>query len=169
MAEMEKSSGNQAQTQAEPEGPYLSILTQYIKDLSFESPNAPASLRARDKAPNIDININVHANSMNEDSLYDVVLTIDAKARDEKEVLFQAELTYGGVFKVENFPEEHLTPVIFIECPRLLFPFARQIIADVTRNGGYPPLMIDPIDFATLYHSRMAQGNDNGPASEQKH
>lgn len=156
MAEMEKTQGTQAQKAAEAQGPYLSILTQYIKDLSFESPNAPAALRARDKAPAINININVHAARM-DDNLYDVVLTIDAKAAEEKEVLFHAELTYGGIFKVENFPEEHLTPVIFIECPRLLFPFARQIIADVTRNGGFPPLMIDPIDFATLYHSRMAE------------
>lgn len=168
MAEMERSHGTEAQKSQEAQGPYLSILTQYIKDLSFESPNAPAALRARDKAPAINININVHASSMG-DNLYDVVLTVDAKAMEEKEILFQSELTYGGVFKVENFPEEHLTPVIFIECPRLLFPFARQIIADVTRNGGFPPLMIDPIDFATLYHSRMAEQNDQPEDGQRPH
>lgn len=159
MAEMEKTRGKQAQKTAETQGPYLSILTQYIKDFSFESPNAPAALRGREKAPAINININVHASGVG-DSLYDVMLTIDAKAEDGKEVIFQTELSYGGIFKAENFPEEHLTPVIFIECPRLLFPFARQIIADATRNAGFPPLMIDPIDFATLYHERMAEQNN---------
>jgi len=162
MAEMEKSRGTEAQKTPEAQGPYLSILTQYIKDLSFESPNAPAALRARDKVPAINININVQASGMG-DNLYDVVLAVDAKATEDKEILFQAELIYGGVFKVENFPEEHMSPVIFIECPRLLFPFARQIIADVTRNGGFPPLMIDPIDFATLYQNRMAEQNGSRP------
>jgi len=168
MAEMDRVRGTQTQTTQEAQGPYLSILTQYIKDLSFESPNAPAALRARDKAPAINININVHAAGMG-DNLYDIVLTIDAKALDDKEILFQAELTYGGIFKIENFPEEHLTPVIFIECPRLLFPFARQIIADATRNGGFPPLMIDPIDFATLYHNRMAEQNDGKGQTQGRH
>ena len=134
----------------------LNILAQYVKDLSFESPGAPLSLRPRDKAPGISINVNVNANPIAEND-FDVVLTLTARAGEGKEVLFNAELVYGGVFRLEGFPQEHLLPLLFIECPRLLFPFARQIIAEATRNGGFPPLMIDPIDFAQMFQQRMAE------------
>ncbi|MAU96033.1 MAG: protein-export chaperone SecB [Fulvimarina sp.] len=138
--------------------PSLNILTQYIKDLSFESPNAPAILRSQARGPAINIGVNVGANqiegSQNE---FDVRLTLNAKAGEGAEMLFHVELEYGGVFRLENFPQEHLLPLLFIECPRLLFPFARQVVADVTRNGGFPPLMIDPIDFAKLFQQRMAE------------
>ena len=136
--------------------PSLNILAQYVKDLSFESPGAPLSLRPREKSPSININVNVNANPIGEND-FDVVLTLTAKAVDGKEVLFNAELTYGGVFRIQGIPQEHLLPLLFIECPRLLFPFARQIISDATRNGGYPPLMIDPIDFAQMFQQRMAE------------
>jgi preprotein translocase subunit SecB len=134
----------------------LNILAQYVKDLSFESPGSPLSLRPRDKAPGISINVNVNANPIAEND-FDVVLTLSAKAAEDKEVLFNAELVYGGVFRLEGFPQEHLLPLLFIECPRLLFPFARQIIAEATRNGGFPPLMIDPIDFSQMFQQRMAE------------
>ncbi|WP_028034452.1 protein-export chaperone SecB [Chelativorans sp. J32] len=134
----------------------LSVLTQYIKDLSFESPGAPQSLRARDKAPSININVNVNANPLGGTD-YDVLLTLSAKAEAESSVLFNVELVYGGVFRIQGFPQEHMLPLLFIECPRLLFPFARQIIADATRNGGFPPLMIDPIDFARMFQQRLAE------------
>ncbi|RCL03260.1 MAG: preprotein translocase subunit SecB [Candidatus Tokpelaia sp. JSC189] len=140
------------------EAPALSVLTQYIKDLSFESPNAPTALRMREKNPPINININVNATSMGQDN-YDVILTLGAKAGEEKDLLFNIELVYGAVFKIQNFPEKHLAPIIFVECPRILFPFARQIIADVTRNGGFPPLMVDPIDFGILFQRRVAEEN----------
>jgi preprotein translocase subunit SecB len=136
--------------------PSLNILAQYIKDLSFENPGAPRSLQARDKAPAININVNVNANPMS-DSDFDVVLTLNAEAKDGDKVMFAAELVYGGVFRITGFPQEHMLPVLFIECPRLLFPFARQIIADVTRNGGFPPLMIDPIDFAQMFAQRVSE------------
>lgn len=136
--------------------PALNVLTQYVKDLSFESPGAPNSLRSRDKAPNININVNVNANPISEGE-YDVTLTLNAKASADSDVLFNVELIYGGVFRVAGFPQEHMLPILFIECPRLLFPFARQIIADSTRNGGFPPLMIDPIDFAQMFQQRMAE------------
>jgi len=136
--------------------PSLNILTQYTKDLSFENPGAPRSLQARDGAPAININVNVNANPIS-GSDFDVVLTLNAEAKDGDKVLFVAELTYGGVFRITGFPQEHMLPVLFIECPRLLFPFARQIIADVTRNGGFPPLMIDPIDFAQMFTQRVAE------------
>ncbi|MBM7049134.1 MULTISPECIES: protein-export chaperone SecB [Rhizobium] len=136
--------------------PSLSILAQYTKDLSFENPGAPRSLQARENAPDININVNVNANPLS-DSDFDVVLTLNAEAKDGERVLFHTELVYGGVFRVTGFPQEHMLPLLFIECPRLLFPFARQIIADITRNGGFPPLMIDPIDFAQMFTQRMAE------------
>ena len=136
--------------------PTLNVLAQYVKDLSFESPGAPNSLRGRDKAPGININVNVNANPLS-DKEFDVNLTLNAKASFDKEVLFNVELVYGGVFRIEGFPQEHMLPILFIECPRLLFPFARQIIAEATRNGGFPPLLIDPIDFAGMFQQRMAE------------
>ncbi|MGI2036009.1 protein-export chaperone SecB [Rhizobium panacihumi] len=145
---------NETETQAS--NPSLSILAQYTKDLSFENPGAPRSLQARETAPAININVNVNANPLS-DSDFDVVLTLNAQAMEGDKVVFAAELVYGGVFRITGFPQEHMLPVLFIECPRLLFPFARQIIADVTRNGGFPPLMIDPIDFAQMFTQRIAE------------
>lgn len=136
--------------------PSLNVLAQYVKDLSFESPGAPNSLRAREKAPGINIGVNVNANPLS-DTEFDVVLTLSAKATFDKDVLFNVELVYGGVFKIENFPQEHMLPLLFIECPRLLFPFARQIVAESTRNGGFPPLMLDPIDFAQMFQQKLAE------------
>ena len=136
--------------------PSLTILAQYVKDFSFENPGAPRSLQARDKAPAINISVNVNANPLAE-SDFDVLLSLNAEAKDGDKVLFNAELAYGGVFRITGFPQEHMLPVLFIECPRLLFPFARQIIADATRNGGFPPLMIDPIDFAQMFQQRIAE------------
>lgn len=138
------------------ESPSLNILAQYIKDLSFENPGAPRSLQAREKAPAININVNVNANPLS-DAEFDVILTLNAEAKDGDKMLFNVELSYGGVFRVTGFPQEHMLPLLFIECPRLLFPFARQIVSDATRNGGFPPLMIDPIDFVSLYQQRRQQ------------
>ena len=150
--------GNGAGGDENANPPRINILTQYIRDLSFESPNAPGVLRGQTKAPNINIGVNVGANPIQgSDGDYDVRLTLNAKAGEGEEMMFAVELEYGGVFKLQNFPQEHLLPVLFIECPRLLFPFARQIVADATRNGGFPPLMIDPIDFAQLFQQRMAE------------
>jgi preprotein translocase subunit SecB len=136
--------------------PSLNVLAQYVKDFSFENPGAPRSLQARDNAPAINISVNVNANPLTETD-FDVILSLNAEAKDGDKMLFNAELAYGGVFRVTGFPQEHMLPVLFIECPRLLFPFARQIIADATRNGGFPPLMIDPIDFAQMFTQRMAE------------
>ena len=143
--------GNAAKTQAS-----LNVLAQYVKDLSFESPGAPNSLRGRDKAPGINISVNVNANPLSEKE-FDVNLSLNAKASVEKDVLFNVELVYGGVFRIEGFPQEHMLPLLFIECPRLLFPFAREIISAATRNGGFPPLMLDPVDFVGLYRQNMAR------------
>ena len=135
--------------------PSLNVLAQYVKDLSFENPGAPQSLINREKAPEISINVNVNANPIAQ-SDFDVVLTLSATAKAADKTVFNVELVYGGVFRIANFPQEHMLPLLFIECPRLLFPFARQVVADATRNGGFPPLMIDPIDFAQMFQQRMA-------------
>ena len=154
MAENENA-GAAAQNEEQAQ-PGLGVLTQYIKDLSFENPHAPKSLMPRENAPEINININVNANPMSETD-FEVELMLEAKAGEGAEQLFAVELTYGGVFRLTNMPQEMVAPAVLIECPRLLFPFARQIIADATRQGGFPPLMLDPVDFAALFQKRMAE------------
>lgn len=136
--------------------PQMNVLAQYIKDFSFENPNAPHSLRPREKAPDIQININVNPNPLSETD-FEVELKLEAKAIDGEEVMFQVELIYAGVFRLQGIPAEALQAAVLVECPRMLFPFARQIVADATRNGSFPPLMIDPVDFAQLFRQRMAE------------
>lgn len=130
--------------------PSLNVLAQYVKDLSFESPGAPNSLRARDKAPGININVNVNANPLTQTE-YDVTLTLAAKASVDSEVLFNVELVYGGVFRVKNVPEQQLPALLMVECPRMIFPFARHVLATIVQLGGFPPLMMDPVDFQALF------------------
>jgi len=139
-----------------PSGPGFRIVAQYVKDLSFENPNAPRSLTPQQQGPEISIQVNVGANQLAETD-FEVDLTLEGKATIGNDVLFVFELVYGGVFRLRNIPQEHLHPTVMIECPRLLFPFARQIVADAVRNGGFPPLYIDPIDFATLYRQRVEE------------
>jgi len=144
----------QPQAQAQPQN--LGVLAQYVKDLSFENPGAPASLRGRTGNPNIAITINVQPGPVNNDEC-EVELRLDAKATVGEDVVFAIELVYAGLFRLTNIPAEAVQPVLRIECPRLLFPFARQILADASRNGGFPPLLIDPIDFVGLYRQRLME------------
>ncbi|MCB1386644.1 MAG: protein-export chaperone SecB [Nitratireductor sp.] len=157
MAKKEKNAG-EADGKAQGNGgvPQLSILTQYVKDLSFENPNSPNSLMPREKQPEIKININVAALPLSETD-FEVTLNLEAKAGEGKEMMFNAVLAYAGVFRLVNIPDESKGPAILIECPRLIFPFARQILADAIRNGGFPQLLLDPVDFARLYQQRMQQ------------
>lgn len=143
--------------------PSMNILGQYLKDLSFENPNAPQSLATQEGQPEINIAVNVNARNLAPND-YEVELHLEAKASDPKakQVVFAAELKYAGVFRLENIPEEALHPVVLVECPRMIFPFARQILADATRNGGFPPLMLDPIDFAAMYQQRLAAEEEAG-------
>lgn len=138
------------------DGPILNALAQYIKDFSFENPNAPRSLAPQEKSPEISIQVNVGGNQIGEED-YVVDLTLEGKATVDDDVLFAFELVYGGVFRLRNVPQEHIHPTVMIEFPRLLFPFARQIIADAVRNGGFPPLFIDPIDFTALYRQKITE------------
>ena len=137
--------------------PQLNVLTQYIKDLSFENPNAPRSMSGSpQQQPSINIQINVNAKPLQEADI-EVELKIEGKADVAGSILFGFDLTYAGVFRIQNVPQENMHPLVMIECPRLLFPFAREIVASAVRDGGFPPLLIDPIDFVGLYRQKMAE------------
>ena len=136
------------------------VNTQYVKDLSFENPNAPQSLVAQNAQPNIDVNVNVQARGLGP-NVYEVVLSITCTAKHETMTAFIAEVAYAGVFTLNGVPQESVHPVLLIECPRLLFPFARALVANATRDGGFLPLMIQPIDFLDLYRRQAAA---QGPA-----
>jgi preprotein translocase subunit SecB len=138
--------------------PGIRILAQFIRDLSFENPRAPETLRAQNAAqPQIDMGVEMNARGR-EDGLFEVDLKLSARATREDGPVFHVELLYGGVFQVTGVPQEDLEPVLLVECPRYMFPFARQIIGAVTSDGGFPPFLLDPIDFAGVYAARRAQG-----------
>ena len=134
--------------------PRFSVLAQYIKDFSFENPNAPRAL-APQQGPNIGLQVNVNARQIGPND-YEVSLMLEGGAGEGAAALFKFELNYAGVFRVENVPAEQIQPLLMIEGPRLLFPFARQIVAEAVRGGGYPALYVDPIDFHGLYMQRVA-------------
>lgn len=159
------SNGGQGAPAAQAQQAGIHVLGQYIKDLSFENPAAPQSLRPNDKAPKLDVNVNVNARPQSPTE-FEVELKLDARAARGDDTLFIVEVTYAGMFQIRNVPAEHVQPLILIECPRLLFPFARQIVADATRQGGFPPLMIDPIDFTALYRRRLADSTAQPPAPQ---
>lgn len=136
--------------------PRLSIQSQYVKDLSFENPNAPASFDAGSGRPEISVRVDVRVQPHSEER-HEVVLHLNISAKAGESTTFMLELTYGGLFGLLNIPAESRQAILLIECPRLLFPFARRIVADTVRDGGFPPLMIDPIDFAALYRRRQQE------------
>ncbi len=145
--------------------PPLVVNIQYVKDLSFEVPGAPAIYTTLRSAPKVDINLDVQARRVQEgQDVYEVVLEIRAEATDTEASaaapgnrVFLAELSYGGIFTLNGVPDNAIEPVVLVECPRLLFPFARNILADVTRDGGFPPVLLQPIDFVALWQGRRAQ------------
>ncbi len=144
--------------------PQLNVLGQYVKDFSFENPNAPRSLAPSQTQPALNIQINVGVGQLAATD-YEVTLTLEGKAEASGSVLFAFDLTFAGMFRIQNVPPEHLQPLVMIECPRLLFPFAREIIATSVRNGGFAPLLLDPVDFVALYRQRMAQAQGAQPAA----
>ena len=157
---------------AAPEAvPPLVVNVQYVKDLSFEVPNAPAIYSTLRAAPRVDINLDVQARRIQEgQEVYEVVLVIRAEASEPTAAngaaapnpagrVFLAELSYGGIFTMNGVPENAVEPILLVECPRLLFPFARNILADVTREGGFPPVLLQPIDFVALWQARRAQAD----------
>jgi len=142
--------------------PQIGVLAQYVKDLSFENPHAPRSMAPSAQQPAINIQVNVDAGPMNETDV-EVTLRIEGKAESQGMLLFGFELVFAGIFRIQNVPAESLQPIVLIECPRLLFPFAREIIATATRNGGFAPLLLNPIDFVALYRQRMTAAQPAPP------
>ncbi len=132
----------------------VQVIGQYVKDLSFENPGAPMNLTTR---PQIDLGVDLQAKRFDQER-FEVELKLRVSAKAEDKHLFLLELAYGGLFLVQGAPEEILQQFLLIEAPHLLFPFARRIVADAVRDGGMPPLMIEPIDFAALYRAKMAEG-----------
>lgn len=144
------------QSSAAGETPPVAINAQYIKDLSFEAPNVPNIFADMQKQqPDISINIDVKAQPI-ENNIFEVILHITSECKVGEKIAFIQELAYGGVFTI-NVPQEHLQAILLIECPRLLFPFARNIIADSSRDGGFPPLMLGPVDFVNMFRNRQQE------------
>jgi preprotein translocase subunit SecB len=146
--------------------PQAGILAQYVKDLSFENPNAPGSLQGQGQ-PKLEVSVNVNARA-GDNEMFEVELRITANARSEAGLaLFTVELLYAGLFRLAGAPREAIEPFLLVEAPRILFPFARRVIADAVRDGGFPPLMLEPIDFGGLYIQQLDQrrqgGSDEGP------
>ncbi len=132
--------------------PSVNVITQYVKDLSFENPNAPGVYQIAGQ-PKLDVQFNIGAAQVG-DGVNEVVLKIEARAEIEGQVMYLVDLSFAGLFGLRNIPEEHLQPFLLGEAPRILFPFARRVLADAVRDGGFPPLMLEPIDFAQLYVSQ---------------
>jgi preprotein translocase subunit SecB len=145
---------NGGEMQSQP--PQIAVLAQYIKDLSFENPHAPRSMAPTQEQPSISVQVKVEAAPLSQTDV-EVALRFEGKAESAGTVLFMFDLVFAGVFRIQNVPQENIQPLVMIECPRLLFPFAREIIATSVRNGGFPPLLLDPVDFVGLYHQRMMQ------------
>ena len=149
--------GNGAEDQNN--GPQAATLAQYIKDLSIENPNAPQVFQWTDQ-PRVDVQFNINVDRVSDD-VHEVVIKLDVSAKSDNGVQFMIELAYAGLFGLRNFPEEALGPFLLIEAPRLLFPFARQIVSEATQNSGFPPLLLDGIDFGAAYLAQLqAQAQD---------
>ncbi len=143
--------------QGETTLPVIQIVSQYVKDLSFENPSMGVNIRQ----PQIDFTVDLQARRIAENGPFEVLLKLRVSASQEEKTLFLLEIAYGGLFILDKIPEEAMQPVLLIECPRLMFPFVRRIISDLVSDGGLPPLMIEPIDFAQLYRSKMAVAGRN--------
>ena len=144
-----------------PAAPGMRVLAQYMRDFSFENPRAPESLRTQG-APQIELGVEMNAR-VRQDGLFEVDLKLNVNATGpDQQPMFHIELVYGGLFEVQGVPEEHLEPLLLIECPRHLFPFARRIIADATGEGGFPPFLMEPLDFGAVYTAQRAQRESMG-------
>lgn len=163
----DKTKSNETIDQSTAKQPNVAINAQYVRDLSFESPGAPTSLTKIKTPPKIDLSLDIKVNNLHGDS-YEVVIEMSAKATTEHETLFIAELEYGGLFTLSNIEnEQQKEQILLIYCPSLLFPFARSIIADATRDGGFQPLMINPVDFGALYISQKNKQASNGSTNSK--
>jgi preprotein translocase subunit SecB len=160
MAEDEGKGAGEPQANGGDTAPQAGIISQYVKDLSFENPNAPAVYQWEGQ-PRIDVQFNIATAKLN-DEIYEVTLQVDVTATAGEQTAFKCELLYAGLFGLRNVPEDQLHPFLLAEAPRVLFPFARQIVAQSVQNGGFPPLLLDPIDFGALYMQQAAQQQIEG-------
>ncbi len=167
MADSNNPNGGATPPATPPEGaemqmPSLQIISQYIKDLSFENPSMGVNVQR----PQIEFTVDLQARRLQENGPYEVVLKMRVSAKQEEKAVFLLEIAYGGLFVLERVPDEVLQPMLLIECPRLMFPFVRRVVSDLISDGGLPPLMIEPIDFAALYRSRMMQAQQQPQAPQ---
>ena len=139
----------------------MQINAQYIKDFSFENPNSPGSLQPKSE-PSVEVNVDVQAVPLS-DHVYEVSLTTSITGRDETQTLFIIELVYAGIFTFQGENDDNIQPALLIDCPQLLFPFARSIISGVTQNGGFPPLLLQPVNFAQLYIDSKKDSEPSAP------
>lgn len=165
MSENQNGTDSQAAAQAGDSRPAIQaqVVAQYIKDLSFENPNVEKLLSGPGDNPNMQLEVNVNARRM-QDDLYESAIDFKAHATNKTGTIYQLEAVYAGIFKIQNIPEESLEPFLLINCPALLFPYLRRLASDLTREGGFPPLLLDPIDFGSLYMRRKQQEASEVPA-----
>lgn len=147
--------GNEPLANGEDTAPAVGLISQYVRDFSFENPNAPAVFQWEGQ-PQIDVGFNIGSNQVADD-VHEVLVKIDVRATSDDRVAFVVELEYAGLFGIRNVPDDQLQPFLLAEGPRLIFPFARRVLADAVRDGGFPPLMLEPIDFGALYLQQAAQ------------
>ena len=150
--------GGAAPEASQQQMPSIQVAAQYIKDLSFENPSMGINIQR----PQIDFTVDLQARRMQDNGPYEVVIKMRVTAQQEERTIFLLEIAYGGIFVMDKVPEEVLQPFLLIECPRLLFPYMRRIVSDIVSDGGLPPLMIEPIDFAALYRTKMMEAQNQG-------
>ena len=145
-----------AKESAQPAQPTMNVLAQYIRDMSFENILAQKGVGG-EVAPDVQVQVNLDVKKRGAEGQYELVikLRIDSKSKQTKDQLFLLEIEYGGIFQIAGLPEDQLHPYLLIECPRMLFPFLRRIISDITRDGGFPPLNLETIDFLSLYKNEI--------------
>lgn len=169
MAEEGATDASEQLSNGEDNSTQIGILAQYVKDLSFENPNAPMVYQWQDQQPRIDVQFNIGSAPVSDD-VHEVSLKIDVRALIGDQTAFAVELVYAGLFGLRNVPEDQLQPFLLAEAPRILFPFARRVISDTVRDGHFPPLLLEPIDFGALYlaqreqQQQLAEGEPAGQA-----
>ena len=168
---MSDETAGQPAPEGQPQGdaqPTMVVNAQYLKDLSFENPNAPSSLMQQEAAPNVQVGVDTAVVQL-EGTTYEVTLTVRAEGKAGDSNLFLVETAYAGIFTLGEVPEEYVAPLLYVEAPRQLFPFARAVVAEAVRDGGFPPLLIHPVDFMALFQQRAAQqaqqAGQNAPES----
>ncbi|WP_195821038.1 protein-export chaperone SecB [Roseobacter sp. MH60115] len=147
-----------AEAEAQPQGPQMRVLGQFIRDMSFENIMAQKGAPA-DVTPDVQVQVNLDAKKRSTEGQYEssIKLNVTSKAKDGDATLFVLEIDYAGIFSIDNVPEDQLHPFLLIECPRMIFPFLRRVVSDVTRDGGFPPLNLENIDFLSLYRNELAR------------